>query len=263
MIIALWLVLNSPKSGSQLLRPIGHNQMLESELFLHEMVMKYGIEIRAPNVMKQIYKGSEDAFISFIPVESSIFQKFFLDIQLLKFWKICGSCKQMDTQGKIFWAFAQQHGTKAAAHWNEIGIKELSRRRPMFTTENYDGLLVSFKTEKFQNNHQLTQYKNIDVGYTRGQSQWLKEIENSKVELEMLKRFENGFIFWPLSIIKRDERGNQIFVIPLDIYVPQILKERPEIGVVSLPPTTEKTILALWTPHSKLSNQQCTTHIDK
>ena len=240
----------------------GYNQMLESELFLHEMVMKYGIEIRAPNVSETNLQRFRRrvSLVSFL-LRVAFFQKvFFLDIQLLgNFGRFVARVNKWIHKGKSFGLLLSNMEPKAAAHWNEIGIKELSRRRPMFTTENYDGLLVSFKTEKFQNNHQLTRYKNIDVGYTRGQSQWLKEIENSKVELEMLKRFENGFIFWPLSIIKRDERGNQIFDLSHSISTSlKILKEaRPEIGVVfRYHPTTERDHFLALLDNSEFQNYQ-------
>lgn len=224
----------------------GYIEMLKKELFLYEMVVKYGIKILAPNAFETIFQRFKRRvlLVAFL-LKSAFFQKvFFLDIHLLgNFGRIISRINKWIHKGKSLGLLFSNMEPKAAAYFNEIGIKELNRKPPLFISGSYDGLLASFKTNKFRNSEALKKYKKIEVGYIRGQSQWVNEIENSKIEQEKLKSFNKGFIFWPLSIIKRDEKGTSIFDLSFSISNSlKILKEvRPEIGVVfRYHPTTEK-----------------------
>lgn len=224
----------------------GYEQMLEKELFLHEMVLKYGIEILAPNAFETIFqKFRRRVFLVTFLLRISFFRKvFFFDIHLLgSFGKIVSLLNKWIHKGKSFGLLLSNLEATAAAYFNEISIKELKREPPLFIPERYDGLLLSFGADKFRNNEELKKYNKIEVGYTRGQPQWLSEIENSKIEQDELTSFKNGFIFWPLSIIKRDERGARIFDLSFSISTSlRILQEvRPEVGIVfRYHPTTER-----------------------
>ena len=238
---------NRPDCSITVITPTpGYHQMLKKELFLHQMVLKYGIEIRAPEVSESIFQRfKRRTLLILFLLRASLFQKiFFLDIHLLgNVGRAVSLINKYLHQGKSFGLLLSNMESKAEAYFNEIAAKELKRKPPVYMSENLDGLLVSIGTDRYQNSKEMTKYKKIDVGYARGQPVWLNEIEKSEIEQEELKSFKNGFVFWPLSIIKRDERGKCLFDLSFSISNSlKIFREvRPEIGIVfRYHPTTER-----------------------
>ena len=123
--------------------------MLKGEPFLHEMVLKYGIEIVAPNAFETIFQRFRRRVALIMFLLSVIIPKsFFLDIHLLgKFGKIVARINKW-THEESLGLLLSNLESRAGAYFNEG--KELNRKPPLFIAEPYDGLLVSFKTENLE-----------------------------------------------------------------------------------------------------------------
>lgn len=233
----------------------GYSELISNEPFLKEMLLEHDIKLIAPEADEKKFKKIIRRLNLLLILTLKSFSRrivFFDSHHIGKVGLAFAKVNRILFGGKKI-LLLLSNIEKQADHFHEaIGIEEFKRKKRVFEHHNCDGIITSFDPDQFANGNDLKNYRLIKSGYIRGLPYWIKRNQECTLAETEIAKFPNGYLFWPLSVLNRVEKGNEIFDLEFSILKSlEVFKTiRPELGVIFRHhPTTDKVrfqeILAL------------------